>query len=340
MKKPFGKLPDGRQTFLYTISGGGITATVSDLGATLVNVYVPDADGNVTDVVLGYDDAAGYLNCTSFLGAVVGRSANRIKGSSFILGQRQYSLTPNENANNLHSGPDFYHTRMWEVTASSENAVSFHLESPNGDQGYPGNASIDVTYSLDEKGGLHIAYDAVSDHDTIFNLTNHSYFNLAGQASGADTAMNQLLMLPARVFAVADTESVPTGEMRSVEGTPMDFRTPKPIGRDIGQDYESLNLQGGYDHNFEVFCNPCAVLSDPVSGRIMAVYTDLPGVQFYAGNFLEEDGGKGGVTYGKRSGIALETQFYPDSIHHPEWAQPVTKAGEKYHSETTYRFSN
>lgn len=340
MKKPFGKLPDGRQTFLYTISGGGITATVSDLGATLVNVYVPDADGNVTDVVLGYDDAAGYLNGTSFLGAVVGRSANRIKGSSFILGQRQYSLTPNENANNLHSGPDFYHTRMWEVTASSENAVSFHLESPNGDQGYPGNASIDVTYSLDEKGGLHIAYDAVSDHDTIFNLTNHSYFNLAGQASGADTAMNQLLMLPARAFAVADAESVPTGEMRSVEGTPMDFRTPKPIGRDIGQDYESLNLQGGYDHNFEVFCNPCAVLSDPVSGRIMAVYTDLPGVQFYAGNFLEEDGGKGGVTYGKRSGIALETQFYPDSIHHPEWAQPVTKAGEKYHSETTYRFSN
>ena len=339
MKKPFGKLPDGRQTFLYTISGGGITATVSDLGATLVNVYVPDADGNVTDVVLGYDDAAGYLNCTSFLGAVVGRSANRIKGSSFILGQRQYSLTPNENANNLHSGPDFYHTRMWEVTASSENAVSFHLESPNGDQGYPGNASIDVTYSLDEKGGLHSAYDAVSDHDTIFNLTNHSYFNLAGQASGADTAMNQLLMLPARVFAVADAESVPTGEMRSVEGTPMDFRTPKPIGRDIGQDYEALNLQGGYDHNFEVFCNPCAVLSDPVSGRIMAVYTDLPGVQFYAGNFLEEDGGKGGVTYGKRSGIALETQFYPDSIHHPEWAQPVTKAGEKYHSETTYRFS-
>lgn len=340
MKKPFGKLPDGRQTFLYTISGGGITATVSDLGATLVNVYVPDADGNVTDVVLGYDDAAGYLNGTSFLGAVVGRSANRIKGSSFTLGQRQYSLTPNENANNLHSGPDFYHTRMWEVTASSENTVSFHLESPNGDQGYPGNASIDVTYSLDEKGGLHIAYDAVSDHDTIFNLTNHSYFNLAGQASGADTAMNQLLMLPARAFAVADAESVPTGEMRSVEGTPMDFRTPKPIGRDIGQDYESLNLQGGYDHNFEVFCNPCAVLSDPVSGRIMAVYTDLPGVQFYAGNFLEEDGGKGGVTYGKRSGIALETQFYPDSIHHPEWAQPVTKAGEKYHSETTYRFSN
>ena len=146
-------------------------------------------------------------------------------------------------------------------------------------------------------------------------------------------------MLPAREFAVADAESVPTGEMRSVEGTPMDFRTPKAIGADINADYEPLKLQGGFDHNFEVFCNPCAVVSDPVSGRIMAVYTDLPGIQFYAGNFLSGKG-KGGVEYGKRSGIALETQYYPDSIHHPEWDQPITKAGEKYHTETVYRFSN
>lgn len=338
MKKSFGLLPNEQQTFLYNISGGGITATVSDFGATLVNVFVPDADGNVADVALGYDDAAGYLNGTSFLGAIVGRSANRIKGSTFSLDGRDYVLTPNENANNLHSGPEFYHTRMWTVTACSDTSVSFHLDSPNGDQGFPGNASIDVTYTMDEKGGLHISYDATCDRDTVFNLTNHSYFNLAGEQC-TNTAMDQLLMLPARVFAVADAESVPTGEMRSVEGTPMDFRTPKAIGRDINEDYEPLNLQGGYDHNFEVFCNPCAVLSDPISGRTMAVYTDLPGIQFYAGNFLQETG-KGGVTYGKRSGIALETQFYPDSIHHPEWKQPITKAGEKYHTETIYRFSN
>ena len=338
MKKSFGLLPNGQQTFLYNISGGGITATVSDFGATLVNVFVPDADGNVADVALGYDGAAGYLNGTSFLGAIVGRSANRIKGSTFSLDGRDYALTPNENANNLHSGPEFYHTRMWTVTACSDTSVSFHLDSPNGDQGFPGNASIDVTYTMDEKGGLHISYDATCDRDTVFNLTNHSYFNLAGEQC-TNTAMDQLLMLPARVFAVADAESVPTGEMRSVEGTPMDFRTPKAIGRDINEDYEPLNLQGGYDHNFEVFCNPCAVLSDPISGRTMAVYTDLPGIQFYAGNFLQETG-KGGVTYGKRSGIALETQFYPDSIHHPEWKQPITKAGEKYHTETIYRFSN
>lgn len=339
MKKSFGVLPTGEQTYLYTISCGGVTATVSDFGATLVNVFVPDADGNVADVALGYDDAAGYLAGTCFFGAIVGRSANRIKGSTFPLDGRVYSLTPNENGNNLHSGPSFYHTRMWTVTAYTDTSISLHLDSPAGDQGYPGNASIDVTYTMDEKGGLHIAYDAVCDRDTIFNLTNHSYFNLAGQAN-TGAAMEQLLMLPARCFAVADSESIPTGEMRNVEGTPMDFRMPKAIGRDIEtEDFEPLKLQGGYDHNFEVFCNPCAVLSDPVSGRTMAVYTDLPGIQFYAGNFLKGTG-KGGVEYGKRSGVALETQFYPDAIHHPEWKQPVTKAGEKYHSETVYRFSN
>lgn len=338
MKKSFGHLPSGAEVFLYTISCGGITATVSDLGATLVHVLVPDADGIVADVALGYDDPAGYLNGTCFLGAVVGRSANRIKGSEFTIGGRTYAMTPNENGNNLHSGPDFYHTRIWEVAEESDTAVKFHLSSPDGDQGFPGNASIDVTYQLDAAGGLHIVYDAVCDKDTIFNLTNHSYFNLAGH-DHTGAAMDQLLMLPARVFSVADDESVPTGEMRSVEGTPMDFRSPKPIGQDIGADYEPLKLQGGYDHNFEVFCNPCAVLSDPVSGRTMAVYTDLPGIQFYAGNFLNETG-KGGTVYGKRTGIALETQYYPDSIHHPEWAQPVTKAGETYHTETIYRFSN
>ena len=339
MKKSFGVLPTGEQTYLYTISCGGVTAAVSDFGATLVNVFVPDADGNVADVALGYDDAAGYLAGTCFFGAIVGRSANRIKGSTFPLGGREYSLTPNEHGNNLHSGPSFYHTRMWTVTAYSDTSISLHLDSPAGDQGYPGNASIDVTYTMDENGGLHIAYDALCDRDTIFNLTNHSYFNLAGQ-SNTGAAMEQLLMLPARRFAVADSESIPTGEMRNVEGTPMDFRMPKAIGRDIdAEDFEPLKLQGGYDHNFEVFCNPCAVLSDPVSGRTMAVYTDLPGIQFYAGNFLKGTG-KGGVEYGKRSGVALETQFYPDAIHHPEWKQPVTKAGEKYHSETVYRFSN
>ena len=219
----------------------------------------------------------------------------------------------------------------------SKNAITFVLTSPHGDQGMPGNAQISVTYRIDGDNGLHIVYDGVCDQDTVFNLTNHSYFNLAGHQH-TDKAMDQVLSLPARHFCPDDAESIPTGEKRDVGGTPMDFRAPKAIGRDIGIDYDTLNLQGGYDHNFEVFCNPCATLADPASGRSMSVYTDCPGIQFYSGNFLDDEG-KDGIHYGKRSGVALETQFYPDALHHPDWAQPVTKAGQRYHSETCYRFS-
>ena len=337
MKKTFGILPTGEEAFLYTISCGRLTATVTDYGASLVHLLVPDARGQVADVVLGYDDANGYRCSDAFLGAIVGRNANRIGGSTFPLGEMTIRLTPNEGKNNLHSGPDCFHTRMWTVVEHVSDAITLELVSPAGDQGFPGKAVIRVTYRLDCAGGLHIVYDAVSDRDTVFNLTNHSYFNLAGQDQ-VDRAMDQLLTLPGRFFNVADTESIPTGELRSVAGSPMDFRSPKPIGQDIGADYEPLKLQGGYDHNWEVFCNPCAFLSDPTSGRSMAVYTDCPGIQFYAGNFLKETG-KGGIFYGKRSGIALETQFYPDALHHPDWPQPITKAGQKYHSETVYRFT-
>ena len=337
MKASFGTLPGGRETFLYTIACGGITAQVTDFGAALVSLNVPDQNGNIADVVLGYDDCTGYLRDTCFLGSVVGRSANRIKGSCFCLSGKSYSLVPNEGENNLHSGPEYYHIRMWNVVEHTPESITLELVSPDGDQGFPGKAQIRVTYFLDSQGGLHIVYDGICDKDTVFNLTNHSYFNLAGQEK-TEKAMEQILSLPARVFTVADSESIPTGEVRSVANTPMDFRKPKAIGRDIGEDYEPLNLQSGYDHNFEVFCNPCAQLADKESGRMMAVYTDLPGIQFYAGNFLKETG-KGGVRYGKRSGIALETQFWPDSIHHPQWAQPVTRAGERYHTETVYRFT-
>lgn len=337
MKRSFGTLPGGQKTFLYTISRGGLTARITDFGAALVSLEVPDKNGNTADVVLGYDDCTGYLRDTCFLGSVVGRNANRIKGARFILNGREFRLASNEGTNNLHSGPEYYHIRMWNVVEHTPESITLELISPDGDQGFPGKAQIRVTYFLDFLGGLHIVYDGICDKDTVFNLTNHSYFNLAGQEK-TEKAMEQILSLPARVFTVADNESVPTGEVRSVANTPMDFRKPKAIGRDIGEDYEPLNLQSGYDHNFEVFCNPCAQLADKESGRMMAVYTDLPGIQFYAGNFLKETG-KGGVRYGKRSGIALETQFWPDSIHHPQWAQPVTKAGERYHTETVYRFT-
>ena len=338
MKEKFGILPSGEAATLYTISCGAITAAVTDYGAALVKLLVPDRNGVIADVVLGYDDCNGYRTGNGgFLGATVGRNANRLKDACFVLNGKTWSLTPNENGNNLHSGPNCYHTRIWKILSHTTDAITLELHSPHGDQGFPGNAVIRVTYKLDCQGGLHIIYDGVSDRDTVFNMTNHSYFNLAGQDK-VDAAMDQLLTIHGRFFNPDDAQNIPTGELRSVAGTPMDFRLPKAIGKDINTDYEPLHLQGGYDHNWEVFCNPCAILQDNTSGRTMAVYTDCPGIQFYAGNFLNETG-KGGIYYGKRSGVALETQFYPDSIHHPEWPQPITKAGETYHSETIYRFS-
>lgn len=335
-KKSFGKLPTGEKTTLYTIGCGKLSAQVTDYGATLVRLWVPDQSGQVADVVLGYKDAKGYAADTVFFGAIVGRNANRIKNSAFVLGNTTYSMTPNEGANNLHSGPDVFSKRMWKVEEHTENSICLSLESPHGDQGFPGNAQIYVTYTM-ETDGLKISYDGISDRDTVFNMTNHSYFNLAGHDK-PELAMEQELIMPARVYAVADAESIPTGEMAAVAGTPMDFRTPKAIGRDIAMDCAPLNRQGGYDHNYEVFTNPCAILTDPASGRSMAVSTDCPGVQFYAGSFLTDQKGKDGAVYGKRSGICLETQYYPNAINNPQWAQPVTKAGEHYHSETKYTF--
>ena len=336
MKKFFGKMPSGEEASLYTISCGCVTASITDCGAALMALTVPDSTGALRDVVLGYDSAEDCLKGTACIGGTVGRNANRIKGAAFSLGGRDYHLTANEGSNNLHSGPDAYYFRLWQVASHQENSIRFFLHSPSGDQGFPGSADISVTYHLDARGGLHVTYDAVCDQDTVFNLTNHSYFNLAGH-NHPEKAMGQLLTLPAGFFTPADRESIPTGEMRHVSGTPMDFRIPKPIGQDIAADYDALHFQGGYDHNFEVFCNPCAVLQDPESGRTMTVSTDCPGLQFYSGNFLS-DCGKNGVFYGKRSGVALETQFYPDALHHPDWAQPVVKAGNRYHSETVYRF--
>lgn len=336
MQEFFGTLPSGEAASLYTISCGSLTAAVTDYGASLVRLLVPDKNGVLADVVLGYDDCNGYRQGSACLGATVGRNANRTKGASFTLGGQTCRMTSNEGPNNLHSGPDTYFTRLWRVVSHTGSAITLELRSPHGDQGFPGNAVIRVTYALDAAGGLHITYDGLCDRDTVFNMTNHSYFNLAGH-SQTSAAMEQVLTLPGRFFNPDDAESIPTGEKRSVEGTPMDFRKPKPICQDIGADYEPLRLQSGYDHNWEVFCDPCAILVDPVSGRSMTVTTDCPGIQFYAGNYLDEYG-KDGVHYGKRSGVALETQFYPDCLHHPDWPQPIVKAGEKYHSETVYRF--
>lgn len=337
MKKEFGRRSDGVMAYQYTIRNESLTAVLSDHGATLLRLYVPDEKGNVADVVLGFDTPDEYTASTTYFGATVGRNANRVGGASFVLNGQTVTLDPNDNGvNNLHSGFSPYKDRIWEVASHRENAITFTLFSPNGDQGFPGNAEISVTYCLKGKD-LSITYQGVCDRDTVFNMTNHSYFNLAGHEK-TDKAMHQILTMPARFFCPDDALNIPTGETRDVAGSPMDFRTPKAIGCDLEQDYDALNLQGGYDHNFEVYCNPCAILVDPDSGRTMAVLTDCPGVQFYSGNFLQGETGKDGVTYPQHAGICLETQFYPDSVNKPHWPQPITKAGETYCSQTTYRF--
>ena len=336
MKQVFGPLPSGEVCHLYTISAGPLKAQITDLGASLVRLYVPDSQGRLEDVVLGYDSPAGYLESGTYFGATVGRNANRVAGACFILNNKTWALANNEGPNSLHSGPDGYNVRLWTVESHTENAIVLRLHSPHGDQGFPGSADIRVRYLL-ETDGLRIVYDAVSDRDTVFNLTNHSYFNLAGHTK-PQLAMQQTLSMPARFFNPDDAANIPTGELRDVAGTPMDFRVPKPLGRDIAEDYEPLKLQGGYDHNFEVFCNPAAILSDPESGRSMAVYTDCPGVQLYTANFTA-GAGKDGMVYSPRCGVCLETQYYPDSVNHPEWPQPFVKAGQPYHSETKYRFA-
>lgn len=336
MQKSFGTLPSGETASLYTISCGKMTAQITDYGATLVRLYVPDRAGDPADVVLGYEDVNGYANSTTYFGATVGRNANRIRAGRLPLEGKTLCLPTNNNGNSLHSGPDGYSCRLWNVIEHLPKQITLALEVEDGDQGFPGNAKMQVTYLL-ESTSLKIRYDAISDRDTVFNFTNHSYFNLAGH-NKPEYAMAQELMMPGRVFCVTDPELIPTGELRAVDGTPMDFRTPKAVGRDIDADYTPLRLASGYDHNFEAWGSPCAILSDQHSGRTMEIYTDCPGLQVYSGNYLN-DHGKDGVFYAPHTGIALETQFYPDAVNHPEWKQPFTPANIPYHSETEYRFT-
>ena len=336
MKTLFGNTPDGASAYLYTITCGSMKAVLTDFGATLVQLHVPDSKGNTADVVLGFDSPAAYAASDAYLGATVGRNANRIKGAAIVVNNKTYALCQNDGVNSLHSGPNGYERRLWQVVQHEQDRITFALHSPHLDQGFPGNADIQVTYQL-TSDSIVISYEGVSDQDTVFNMTNHSYFNLAGH-NHPERAMEQTLCMPARFFTPANAQCIPTGEKRPVNGTPMDFRMPKPLSQDIGADYEPLHLQNGYDHNFEVFCNPCATLADPESGRSVSVFTDCPGIQIYTANFTNGEG-KDGQLYTPRCAVCLETQFYPDAIHNPEWPQPVVKAGEKYKSQTTYQFS-
>lgn len=336
MSEHFGVLPDGRHVFLYTIEGFGLKARLCPLGAALVRLYVPDKNGKLDDVVLGYRDAATYKADWMNIGATVGRCANRIRGGAFMLSGKTYTLAQNNLGNNLHSGPDFYSHRLWEIETHTETGITFLLDSPDGDQGFPGNAKIRVTYQLQAPRTLSIRYEALSDQDTIFNLTNHSCFNLRGHQH-PQASMEQILMVPSSRFLPCDDSFVPTGEIWDVADTPMDFRIPKPIGRDIEANYAPLQNPKGYDHSYPTEGALCAVLSDPESGRVLEVYTDSPCVHVYSGNYIDAEG-KDGVHYCDRAGVALETQFYPDAIHNPSWPQPIAKAGIPWTGRTDFVF--
>lgn len=336
MKKPFGILPSGEQAWLYTIENGKLQAQLTDFGATLVRLYAPSAAGIRDDVVLGFDDCNGYLASNTYCGAIIGRNANRVRNAQFPLSGKTVHLDANENSNCNHSGPACYAFRLWQVEKLTDHSITFYLYSPDGDQGFPGNAEIRVTYCLTCDGTLSVCFDAISDKDTVFNLTNHSFFNLAGHQH-PELAVRQTLILPSRIYTAVNSENIPTGQLLPVDGTPMDFRDEKPICRDIDRSHEALR-SGGYDLNFEVFTDPAAILHDPVSGRTMTVSTDMPGIHFYSGNYLAGEIGKDGISYCLRSGMALETQYYPDSVNHPEWKQPFVKAGQRWRSETRFSF--
>ena len=339
----FGTTMDGQQVKKYRLENGkGMKAVVLNLGAGLAELWVPDQDGALRDVVWGYEKAEDYeVNGPDF-GAIVGRNANRIGGAVITIAGKDYTLAKNNGENNLHSGPDMYFTRMWKGIVADDNKVEFSLHSPDGDQGYPGNADITVSYTLTDDGELQIVYQGRADQDTIFNLTNHSYFNLDGQES--DSVLEQKVWLDADAFTPGDAGLIPTGEIRDVTGTPMDFRTEHMIGERIDADYEPLKQAGGYDHNY-VLKNEgkyalCGKLISQKSGICMEVSTDLPGIQIYSANFLEnEKGGKEGRTYGRRSAICFESQYFPDACHHENFQSPIVKAGEVYRTKTGYRFS-
>lgn len=338
----FGTTKKGEEAKLYIIENkNGMKAVVSDFGAVLVKLFVKDKKGEWQDVVLGYDTVSGYEENGVYLGATIGRNANRIGGAKFALDGKEYTLDVNDGPNNLHGGFDGYHARMWQAEVKdAQNAVTFTLNSPDMDQGFPGNAQVKVTYALLEDNTLSLTYDAVADKKTIFNMTNHSYFNLDGQSS--DSILEQEVWIDADSFTEADAQSIPTGNILPVEGTPMDFRAYRVIGQDIDADYEPLKFGAGYDHNWVLKNNGkkqlVAKMRSNASGIIMEVSTDLPGMQLYTGNFLNNEVGKAGKKCARRSAACFETQYFPDAVNHDKFASPVFEAGELYHTVTEYTF--
>ncbi|MCR5155026.1 MAG: galactose mutarotase [Lachnospiraceae bacterium] len=346
--RDFGTTKDGRKATLYTMeNSNGMKVSVTDYGACVVNIIVPDKNGKLDDVALGFDDVRGYDENYTYFGAFVGRNGNRIGGAKFSINGKEYKLEDNDNGNNLHSGLKGFNNMWYDVEVGEEEdgiiSVDMSRRSLDGEQGFPGNLDITVSYSLTEDNEFAIDYYGICDKDTVINLTNHSFFNLSGQASGS--ILDHEIFIDADYFTPTDDKLIPTGELRKVSGTPMDFKKSRRIGDRIDDDYEPLKQAGGYDHNY-VLNNSgedvelVATLSDPKSGRKMDVYTDLPGMQFYAGNFITGTiAGKGGHVYKKRDGLCLETQMFPDACNEKEYFKTsVVKAFKEYETVTVYKF--
>jgi aldose 1-epimerase len=342
-KRSFGQTKDGKEAFLYVLkNSSGMEAHILDYGAALVRLYVPDQEGKTEDIVLGFDDVSGYEVNDSSQGVVVGRVANRISGGKFTLHDRTYHLDQNLGETTLHSGFDRYGHHFYKVFLDEQNnEVLLKRISPHMEQGFPGNLNLAVTYRLTEKNELILTYEARSDRDTPLNLTNHSYFNLKGYQS-QDLTTHQV-MIRSNAITKTDEDSVPTGEMLSIIGTPMDLRQLTPFMEQINADYEPLKIGAGFDHNYvldHVSGEPDAVAVETTSGRKMEVFTDLPGMQFYTANWLKESEiGKGQIGHKPRTAICLETQFFPDSCNIPSFPNTILQEGKKFSSVTRFCFS-
>ena len=336
----FGRLPSGEAVLRYTITNKhGASASLLNYGATWQSMMVPNRKGELVDVVLGYDTIEDYQKNFMYLGSTVGRVANRIKNARFTLNGVEYKLAANNGTACLHGGIVGFDKKIWQAQIDGD-AVFFSLTSPDGDEGFPGELSVVVIYSLDEENALSIQYMINSDQDTIQNMTNHAYFNLAGQQS---TVLEQTLQIDADRFTRIDAETIPTGEIVPVFGTPLDFTKAKPLGRDINAKVEHIDTAGGFDHNFvlnhkEGVVDKIATAVDPIGGVAMDVYTDQPGVQLFTPPDFSYMTGKGGVTYGVRPAFCLETQHFADGMSHKHFPSIVLQAGEVFSSETIYRF--
>ncbi|TPE44049.1 aldose epimerase family protein [Pontibacter mangrovi] len=336
---------DGKQVQLYFLKNkNGLEMAVTNYGAKVVSLLVPDKDGKMEDVVLGFDNLDGYLNANEpYFGAAIGRYGNRIANGKFTLDGKQYKLATNNAPNHLHGGTKGFNAQVWDAKQVNDQTIEFTRLSPDGEEGYPGNLQVKMVYTLTDDNAFKITYDASTDQPTPINLTHHSFFNLHGAGKGSIN--DHVLMINADAYTPVDETLIPTGKLEKVAGTPMDFREPTEIGKRVEDDFEQLKFGKGYDHNWVLKDSSnsqklAATVWEPTSGRYMEVYTTEPGLQFYGGNFLDgKDKGKGDKPYEFRSAFCLETQHFPDSPNQPNFPSTILQPGEQYQHTAIYKFS-